>query len=94
MGLYRIQPSGNCIMYRTPYILSSSYIEKGKQNMIITIEMYHEMRMRCKRSHESLRAIAASMGLHRNTVRRCCLNDDIKPWTAPICGALPQHHDA
>lgn len=47
--------------------------------MIITTEMYYEMRMRYKRGHESLRAIARSMGLHRNTVRRYCLNDDVKP---------------
>lgn len=47
--------------------------------MIITTEMYYEMRMRHRRNHESLRSIAASMGLHRNTVRRCCLNDDVRP---------------
>lgn len=41
--------------------------------MIITPKMYREMRMRYKRDHESLRAIARSMGIHRNTVRRYCL---------------------
>ena len=62
--------------------------------MIITIEMYYEMRMRYKRNHESLRAIAASMGLHRNTVRRYCLNDDIKPGQRRAVEHHPPHHDA